>query len=404
MTGRAGARAFPDPADLIDWIIRTATANEDGEALLAGFCEALSGHGVPIWRANIATPTIDPNFRALSFNWHRRDGSSVFAQPHGPEGDRIYLRSPVNHLVQLDQRAGRWRIGEGEGCTDFTLLEELRLQGGTDYLLRTVPFVASTALIGAAISFATDQAGGFTQGEIDYLDRFVPALGLAVYRLNLSRTFRDVLGAYLGEMSAGRVIQGMVQRGDSEVIEAAILLADLKGFTTAADREDPLAVVRSLNGSLDALGSAVTEAGGEILKFTGDGFIAIFPLAPPGPAGASECDRALEAARVALARLGALNRGKRPFGMAFAVDMALHFGELVYGNVGTSRRLDFTTIGRAVNEASRMEKLCDELGVNLVVSDRFAQRCTHPLRDLGTFQLRGVSGSMRLWAPEEPGT
>ncbi|MEJ1937511.1 adenylate/guanylate cyclase domain-containing protein, partial [Nostoc sp. NIES-2111] len=304
---------------------------------------ALAANGRPIWRDNIATPTIDPNFRALGFNWHRRDGSSVFAQPHGPEGERIYLRSPVNHLVQLDQRAGRWRIADGEGCTEFMLLDELRQQGGTDYLLRTVPFVASTALIGAAISFATDQAGGFTQAEIDHLDRFIPALGLAAYRLNLSRTFRDVLGAYLGTMSAGRVIQGKVRRGDSEVIEAAILLADLKGFTSAADRDDPLAVVRRLDESLDALGSAVTDVGGEILKFTGDGFIAIFPLATPGATDSSECDRALDAARIALARLGALNRKGRPAGLAFTVDIALHFGELVYGNVGTSQRLDFTT-------------------------------------------------------------
>jgi adenylate cyclase len=400
MIGGSVGRVFPDPADLIDWLIRSATASEDGQALLSGFCEALAGHGVPIWRANIATPTIDPNFRSLSFTWHKRDGSSIYAQPHGPEGDRIFLRSPVNHLVQLDQRAGRWRIAQGEGCAEFTLLDELRLQGGTDYLLRTVPFVASTALMGAAISFTTDQAGGFTQAEIDHLDRFVPALGLAAYRLNLSRTFRDVLGAYLGEMSAGRVIQGMVRRGESEVIEAAILLADLKGFTTTADREDPLAVVRTLNASLDALGSAVTGAGGEILKFTGDGFIAIFPCAP---AGASECDRALDAAVEAHARLTGLHGGESPAGMAFAVDIALHFGALVYGNVGTSQRLDFTTIGRAVNEASRMEKLCDELGVNLVVSDRFARRCTRPLRDLGTFELRGVSGSVRLFAPGEPG-
>ena len=391
--------ALPHSATLLDWIVETATASDDGDMLLDGICRVLLAEGLPIWRLNVATPTIDPNHRAFSHNWLRDSGSTGFATLHGAEGEAIYRRSPIMALVDENQTAARWRIGMGEGCDAFALLRELRAEGGTDYLLRIVEFSPGTALIGAAMSFTTDRPGGFTAQDVARIDAVVPPLGMAAYRLNLSRTVRDVLGAYLGPMTAARVLSGKIRRGDSEILSAAILLADLRSFTALTDHEDPLQVVRWLDEHLDALGSAVGERGGEILKFTGDGFFAVFPVDNVADHPCPVCDRALDAAERALQSNQDLNRRRLAAGEPeLAVDLVLHFGDVVYGNVGTSHRLDFTTIGKAVNEASRIERLCETLGRHVLLSDSFATRCSKRLTDLGTFPLRGVDAPRRIWA------
>ncbi len=205
---------------------------------------------------------------------------------------------------------------------------------------------------------------------------------------------------YLGPAAAARVLSGETRRGQSTVVPAAILLVDLRGFTALADRDDEgraLKVVGWLDEHFDALGEPVRRHGGEILKFLGDGFLAVFSMAdrcapPARPAPA------LAAAREALARNDELNAARRRRGLpVLAADIVLHFGPVVYGNVGTDRRLDFTVIGRAVNEASRIERLCDALDRPLLISDAFAGRCAAPLTEIGAFELRGIERAQRVW-------
>jgi adenylate cyclase len=189
-------------------------------------------------------------------------------------------------------------------------------------------------------------------------------------------------------------------------VRAAVLLADLRGFTALAGRADPADVVGWLNEHFDAMGDPVLERGGKILKFLGDGLLAVFPVAGSGAEieGAA-CTLALAAAEDALARNAALNAGRAATGgPTLGLDVALHFGEVVYGNTGTARRLDFTVIGRVVNEASRMERLCDALGRHLLLSADFAQRCGVDagrgcsLESLDRHVLAGV-GERELFAP-----
>jgi adenylate cyclase len=153
----------------------------------------------------------------------------------------MYRRSPVHHLQAAGLDAGRWRLEAGEGRDAFPVLAELRAEGGTDYLMRLVRFGGPTAaaLPGVALAFATDRPGGFADPEVAALDALLPALGLASYRFALARTASDVLGVYLGPMTARRVLAGEVRRGTGRAITAAILLADLRGFTALAGREDP---------------------------------------------------------------------------------------------------------------------------------------------------------------------
>ncbi len=388
-----------DAADISGWILRQAVRIENGRELVDGLGVALNEAGVPILRVGISVATLSTAHRGVTFDWQRGKGTRLIRMAHGVEGDVEFARSPISALLDEDRRSGRWRIDVGEGCERFPLLADLRLDGCTDYLLDIVRFPPDTALHGVGLSYASDRPGGFTETDLALIGAHRDALALAVLRLGLSRALRNLLEAYVGPRTASRVMVGQVRRGEGELMSAAILLADLKSFTAAADSEDPMRLVGWLNEHLDVLGREVDRHGGEILKFTGDGFLAVFPVADPDALPCEVCGRALSAARAGLSHNRALETRRRAAAEpALRADLALHYGTVVYGNIGTESRLDFTAIGRAVNEASRIEALCDLTGRNILLSDSFAQRCDAELVDLGHHPLRGVATSRRLWS------
>jgi adenylate cyclase len=391
-----------DPADLSAWIARAATEEPDGHALLEALGLTLNRMGVPVSRMSIGAPSISPAHRGITLVWRRGLGVAFTPTVHGPEGEAEFDRSPIAALRADGQRRGRWNLEAGEGCNRFRLMAEVKAEGGTDYLMHIVRFPPGLAIMGASLSYVTDRAGGFTDADLALIDGHLPAFGLAVLRLCLSKTLSGLLGAYLGPRTAARVMAGQARRGQGELMPAAILLADLKGFTAAADREDPRRLVGWLDEHLDALGLGVEPNGGEILKFTGDGFIAVFPVQDRDAAPCGVCGQALAAARAGLAHNRLLEERRRASGEpALEADLALHYGDVVYGNVGTASRLDFTAIGRAVNEASRIETLCDRTGRHILMSDSFARRCEADMIDLGLFPLRGVAAEQRLWTVAE---
>ncbi len=386
--------------DLIDWVLRHATTQDDLGALVTGVCERLIAAGLPIWRASLDLPTIHPTSRAISHRWWRDRPVSVEVLPHGPGRDVVFQGSVIHHLLSRNLEAKRWRLDRNEGVAEFDLLRTLQAAGGTDYLLRLVGFGdGSSRIRGVALSIATDRAGGFADDEIAEINRLIPALGLAAYRVSAARTAADALSVYLGPNTAQRVLAGEIRRGEGERIAAAILYADLRGFTSLSEQQDAMRVVAWLNEHFEAIGDAVTARGGEILKFLGDGLLAVFPVADRDSRPCPVCEEALRAAGEAVAANATLNeervrRGEPPL----PVDVALNFGEVVYGNVGASRRLDFTVIGPAVNETSRMETLCDRIGRPIVLSEAFARRCATPTVEVGAFALRGIVGDRVMYA------
>ncbi len=391
-----------DPADLPAWIARRATEEPDGRVLLEALGIALNDAGVPVSRISIGAPSISPVHRGITLVWRRGAGVAFTPTVHGPDGEAEFERSPIAALKAEGHRFGRWNLEAGEGCNRFRLMAEVRGEGGTDYLMYVVRFPPGLAIMGASLSYVTDRAGGFSDADLVLIEHHLPAFGLAVLRLCLSKTLSGLLDAYLGPRTAERVMAGQVRRGQGELMSAAVLLVDLKGFTAAADREDPRRLVGWLDDHLDALGLGVEPNGGEILKFTGDGFIAVFPADDGAALPCAVCGRALEAARTGLAHNRLLEENRRSAGEpALEADLALHYGEVVYGNIGTANRLDFTAIGRAVKEASRIETLCDATGRHLLMSDSFARRCAAELIDLGRFPLRGVAAQQRLWTVAE---
>ena len=384
------------------WIAEQATSSDDPDTLIETFCETLIAAGLPLWRVSVSTPAIDPTARAFSMNWVPGQGTSLVRTAHGLENEAAFRRGPVYALIEANRPFGRWRLDTLRPGEGYTLLHDIRQDGGTDYVLHLIGFTPGSALRGVAISFVTDSVSGFSDRDLADIDAVLPVFGLAICKLSLSYTLRETLGTYLGPATASRVLDGQIMRGKGQTVSAAILLTDLRAFTALTDRIDPVRIVGWLDEHFDALGDPVARNGGEILKFLGDGFLAVFPIAELSTRPCAVCERALEAAEAALAANRALNDRRRAANLPeLGADLVLHFGEVVYGNVGTSRRLDFTVIGRAVNEASRIEKLCDGLDRSLLVSDSFAERCGRGLVPLGTFPLRGLEQPQRIWTVPE---
>jgi adenylate cyclase len=383
--------------DLINWIVEKGRDNDDWGAILEKVSERLLAWGIPVCRTTLNMPTIDPAAGVLSFQWSREKGvmRSTFAP--GVSAGPQFRRSPVGYLVERNLGGERWKLEDPEVVGRFPLFQELRALGITEYALQLVPFSKGrTGLQGAALSMATDRPGGFSDAEIEEAARILPALSLVAYRIGLLHVATETLGAYLGPQTGARVLQGKIRRGDSQVISAALLLADLRGFTALVDRARGTEVVGWLNQHLECIGDAVAERNGEVLKFLGDGILAVFPAAPIGAEHA--CAEAVRAAIDACGRNAALNaRRAAEGGPALDLTIALHFGDVLYGNIGTARRLDFTVIGPAVNEVSRMEALGKALGRELLLSESIAHRCGQPVLSLGPHELRGVAGMREMY-------
>jgi adenylate cyclase len=383
--------------DLINWILEEGRNSDDLGAILKGLSERFVAQGNPLCWTSLTMPTIDPTAAVLRFVWSRHKGLTSAALSLENSYGAAYQRSPIGYLAERNIVSERWKLEDPEVVRRFVVFEELRALGATEYALRLVGFSKRrTALRGAVLSVATDRPGGFADGEFEAVERILPALSVVAYRIGLSHVAAETLGAYLGPQTGARVLQGMIRRGDSQVISAALLLADLRGFSALVDRAPGKEVVGWLNQHLECVGDAVMERGGEILKFLGDGLLAVFASDRIGAERA--CSDAVSAAVDACGRNAALNaRRATEGGPTLDLTIALHFGNVVYGNIGTARRLDFTVIGPAVNEVSRMEALCKELDREVLLSQSIAQRCGHPVLSLGPHELRGTAGTREMY-------
>jgi adenylate cyclase len=279
------------------------------------------------------------------------------------------------------------------GPLPFPICDDLRAQGGTDYFAQGLP--GSTGEI-SYISWATRHPTGFSDDAVAALTALSPYLARRIELASAYHGTRALLEVYLGRNAGQRVVEGGFQRGSGELIDAAIWFCDLRGFTALSDERSPQDVVKTLDEYFDCVAGAVMAAGGEILKFIGDATLAIFPAAADAP---SACRRALAAAEHALAALERVNvervaRGEPPL----AIGVALHLGQVMYGNIGAKDRLDFTVISSAVNEACRLEALCKALETPLALSQAFVEAARPDgLVDLGHHALKGVRAPLRVF-------
>jgi adenylate cyclase len=316
--------------------------------------------------------------------------------------------SPMSDLIDR-ARAGtinpwmRRRLEQGAEQRDFPALEEFFAKGATDYFAQLFAFGEGgdpSQGTGIVYSFAADRPGGFEVDDVTLLRATLPALSLAMKAHAGHLIASALLRTYLGEETGRRVHAGAIDRGSVESVEAVLWYADIRGFTPLSDSLPGAVIIDLLNEVFEILTGTLRSRGGEVLKFLGDGMLAIlsFSEAERGHA----CRRALDATVEATQRLAALNATRVAAGLsAVNVDVALHVGEVLYGNIGAADRLDFTVIGPAVNEVARIEALCEPIGRPVLISAEFAaalEDADARLESLGHHRLRGVREPKEIFA------
>lgn len=380
------------------WAVREGLNGAPVEALFNGFCRRLVEDGVKLWRGYAAMRTLHPQWSGYGFTW-RRDHTAIEEEQfeRGDVGGDYHL-SPVFHLLSRTEAGEanpsmRRRLIDGPAARDFPVLEEFYAAGATDYYAQTFIFGDGDPAQGSGVffSFTCDGPDGFRDDNLVLLQSALPALSLAIKADAGYVIASGLLAAYLGADAARRVHSGAVERGSVESLHAVLWYADIRGFTGIADTEPGDTVVRLLDEVFETLTAPMRQRGGQVLKFIGDGMLAVFPFEKADRI--ETCRRALDAVIEARAAIALMNNG-REYTMlpAARVDFALHLGDVLYGNIGAADRLDFTVIGPAVNEVDRIEKLCEPLGRSVLMSSEFAigagKDCG--LVSLGEHQLRGV--------------
>lgn len=376
------------------WIVEQGLSGSSIGALLTGFAERLTEGGLPLARAYLALPTVNPTIRVFNHTWTHTAETVVEGLSHERNQEAFEI-SPFGFMLREGLNQRHWRF-DAPGTAPFAIFEDIRRQGGTDYLAHLIPFenAGMPDLRGLAAAFSSHRAGGFTPDEIARIGALMPLLGLAAYRIGLYDLTVGMLDTYVGLFAGRRVLSGEIRRGSGTTITAALLFADLRGFTTLAD-EIGMSLIGRLDEHLEAMAGPVAEEGGEVLKFLGDGLLAAFPITDVRPHDAA-CAAAVRAAQAALSRNEAVNRA-HPDAAPLSLDIALHSGDVFYGNIGAANRLDFTVIGPAVNEVSRMEALCGALDCALLMSATVAAASPLSVRSLGRHRLRGVPTERELF-------
>jgi adenylate cyclase len=395
---------------LAAWLLREAWEAASSAELVERFARQLAEAGFGILRLTVIIPTLHPQLASNAFVWRR--GQSVADErdlPHYGLQSEAYLKSPVIRIF-AGEGGIRRRLDGPNPPADFPIIEDLLAEGATDYV--ALPMRFSNGRINV-MTLACDRPGGFTTRELGWIHEALPVLSRLLEVHALHRTARSLLDTYLGAHTGQRVLNGLVKRGDGENIPAVIWYCDLRGSTVLADTLPRADYLDLLNRYFEAVAGAVLERGGEVLKFIGDGVLAIFPMdkMPTCDAedeyycaktdtdedvgmycGRSACSRAIEAARDALRRMAEVNAelagtGREPLRFG----LSLHLGDVTYGNIGAASRLDFTVIGPAANEAARMDSLTKELGIAVLVSEDFARFVPGTLVSVGRHGLRGVA-------------
>ena len=387
-------------ATIADWLAGPVLANESGARAIDEFAWRLSAAGFPLLRMSLHSGTLHPQFLGATFVWWRDVGqTSQTLIAHEIQDTVRYENNPVRRVIEGGETIRR-RLDVPAAEFDFSILHDLKARGGTDYFsLR----IASAHGRGYAVSYTTARSGGFSVREIDELTRLSHRLQGVCDTYSQRALTRNLLNAYLGSKAGPKVLAGQIRRGTGEALHVVLWSSDLRGFTERSDRLPGNRMIAILNALFDAQAKAIHNRGGEILKFIGDGLLAIFPIEGAGHAG-DAAENALEAAREALAAVHVLADDPSMAGEPpLQIVVALHAGTVIYGNVGATDRLDFTVIGPAVNLVSRVEAVAKALNQTIVVSDDFARAYARPLRSLGHHQLRGLATPRELFAPQTDG-
>lgn len=378
-----------DAGPIIDWLLEEGRLLPDIYDLTRCLGEKMLAAGAPVWRVRLSMRTLHPLVAAVTAMWERDQAEVRRIQAaHGLEGRSGYIGSPLE-IIGRTQAPFRVKLAGVLSERDHSVLHELKAQGGTDYY--GVPlFLLDGA--SANLVFTTDSTPGFSQADLAHFKRIASVLAPITDVYRSRNTSYAVAEAYLGPRTGRRVLDGRITRGDIETIDAAVLVSDIRDWTGLNARLSASETLGLANRYFEIVAEAVEANGGEVLKFLGDGILAVFPTDKDGTDASAACRRALVAARQALANAG---NQDPPLDLAFGI--GLHFGKVLYGNIGSQTRLDFTVLGQAVNIAARIEGLCAKHGKPVLVSGEFAERVNETLSPVAREVLKGQAGETGLY-------
>jgi adenylate cyclase len=405
-------------SELPAWLTRAGLADTPETDILNGFCERCVAAGIPLGRVHLFIDTLHPVHEGRLFRWGYGPGESPVHEYGRTSLERIeasgstsldaqatdiWRRSPFYTMLQTGDSLLHRRL-DVDTVKEFSLLPDWMAAGMTDYAAIITRFAAEN-IIGEMdavySSYGTNVAGGFRDEHLAALKRLAPYLALAIKSVSLLRMTRTLMETYLGRDAGQRVLSGRIVRGFAERIDAVVWFSDLRGFTRITDTT-PEHVIPLLNDYADVIVSAIHEHGGDVLKLIGDGTLAIFTAQDRMHA----CNAALTAAIAARQGVAELNKDRAADNKPVTdMYLGLHVGKVFYGNVGSRERLDFTVLGPAVNEASRIAAMCRSVDQPVLISAAFADvdDIKRRLVSVGRYALRGVSHPQELFTIDPEG-
>jgi adenylate cyclase len=381
---------------ITDWLIDGARSTPNPARMLGETCERLVQAGLPLWRVGVFIRTLHPDIFGRNFVWKPGAEVEIGTVDFDIQESSQFVSSPLA-IVFHEGIEVRCRPDD-PASKRFPFIDDMRAEGVTDYIAVPLLFIDGWT---HASSWTTKQPGGFTDDQLAALRSIVPPLTRLIEVIGLRRTASTLLDTYVGSRAGERILAGQIRRGHTETMEAAIWLSDLRGFTALSDRLPPEHVVEILNLYFDCQVAAILKHGGEVLKFMGDGLLAVFPITQRDGDARQVCARVLDAACEARASVTALDYLSGDTRERFRFGVALHIGRILYGNIGGGNRLDFTCIGPAVNLAARLEKMAGRFGRTIVASSAFAEICSGGWHDLGEFPIAGFAKAEHVYGRQD---
>ena len=385
----------PTVQALFDWLVDGTPGAPTPMTVLERIGPDLVSAGIPVERMTAFVRTLHPSVMGRRFTWEKGVAKVAVAEASWEIlSSPVFLASPLAKVFSEARLVRHLLTAEANELPKD--LVDLRTNGFTDWAGFPLKFIGGST---HGITFATKAPGGFTDDHLASLHHVVRPLSRIAETLALMRTAVNLLNAYVGNDAGDRILKGHIQRGDTEMIRCVIWFSDLRGFTSMSGERSPKEIIAILNEFFECQVPAIEHEGGQVLKFIGDGLLAMFPVDETHDAKtAGEASvRATTAAYKALDGLNELRRKRGDADLAFGV--ALHLGEVAYGNIGGASRLDFTAIGPAVNLASRIEGMTGKLGKRVLLSTALTKELTVPTRSLGSFELKGITEKAELFEP-----
>jgi adenylate cyclase len=373
----------PAALPIAAWLVGHARVHLAPAEIVTTFCERLLQLGVPVSRARVAQMMTNPLIGAWGVVWRRDRPIDVYTVPRTIRTTDAFLGSPFEQVMKTRQAFRRSLVALVPG-EDHPVLLELAEDGGTDYLAVPIEYGDGSVQVAA---FTTDRPGGWSEDDVEIIESLRTPLAAALEPSSMRRSMLSLLETYLGTGPARSVADGAIERGALTTIDAAVLLTDLRGFTNLSERHSPQVVLDQLGDYFEVVVDAVRASGGDVLKFIGDGVLSIFPAERDGEGAA--CIRAVEAVARAVKQASATS--VHPF------VTALHVGPVVYGNIGSPDRLDFTVLGPTVNVASRLEAIAKAAGPHVCSAAAAAVLPRSACEIIGEYELKGVAGPQKVF-------